>query len=181
VVKECVPGLNRMAAAADPIRSGDAEAVRCVSITPANLTESLFCWAGFYRRMEGERSIRWGCVVGVFAVLAGAIGFQAWFNHAMVLSASGREYPPQGQELWLKEGLASHFRWTGLPENSIEKVWIDGFQDHTYLYRIRLSPEQFADLRQAVLANTAEGVRVEGYWFGYDREREILFLLNYTM
>ena len=148
-------------------------------------------------------------------------------NHRMVLNASGTEYPPQEKESWLKQGLESRFRWAGLPGNRIEGVWINGFQDHTYLYRIRLSRGEFADLRQAVLSSAAESVQLDdgddlalcpfgfgtskpqgpekmkvpdwwevaslrsvdgllwksegnGYWFGYDQEREILFLLNYN-
>lgn len=177
--------------------------------------------------MEGERPIRWGCVVLLLSLVAAVVGVAVWVHHEAVLSVSGKEYPPQEWEAELKRELESNFHWSGLPQNSVEKVWINGFQDHTSLYRVRLSPELFADLRRAVFARTAEGVRVddgddpalcplgfgtsapqgpermkvpgwwevaslrsldgllwkvpqEGYWFGYDQEREILFLLNHT-
>ena len=175
---------------------------------------------------EETQPMRWGRLGLVLALVAGALGFVAWFNHQMALTASGKEYRAQEQEPWLRQGLESQFRWTGLPEKSVEKVWISGFQDHTHLYRIRLSPESFAGLRQAVLASEGEGVRLddrddlsvcpfgfgtsepqgpekmkipdwweaaslrsfdgllwksgpEGYWFGYDRESDVLFLLSY--
>ncbi|MEK7951197.1 hypothetical protein [Luteolibacter soli] len=162
----------------------------------------------------------------MIALLAGAGGFLVWFNHEAVLTVSGKEYPPRETEAWLRQQLESHFHWAGLPGNGLEKVWIEGFQDHTSLYRIRLSPEQFADLQRAVLASKAEGVKLddgddlklcprgfgtsspqgpkglkipewwdvtslrsvegllwkstrEGYWFGYDRESGVLYLLGY--
>jgi len=176
---------------------------------------------------EGMQPMRRGCLVLVLALVVGAIAFLAWFRHGMIATVAGREYPPQEEEAWLKQGLESHFRWAGLPENSLEKVWVNGFREHTYLYRIRLSPGEFAGLRQAVLTSEGEGVRIDdrddlglcplgfgtstpqgpekmkvpewwevaslhsfdgllwrsgpdGYWFGYDREREILFLLVYN-
>lgn len=176
--------------------------------------------------MEGERPVRWGCLGLVIALLAGAGGLLAWFNHEMALTASGKEYPSREKEAWLRQGLESRFHWAGLPENGLEKVWINGFQDHTRLYRIRLSSEQFADLQRAVRSSETEGGKVDdgddlslcprgfgtlspqgpkgmmvpewwdvasrrsvdgllwktprdGYWFGHDRERDILFLLVY--
>jgi hypothetical protein len=176
--------------------------------------------------MEGERPIRWGCLVSVLVLVAGVMSFAAWVNHEAMLTAAGREYDPKEWGPGLEQELESHFRWSGLPRNSVEKVWSNGFQDHTSLYRIRLSPEQFAGLHQAVLSTKTEDVRVddgddpalcplgfgtsapqgpkdmkvpewwevaslrsldglfwkatrEGYWFGYDRERGILFLLSY--
>ena len=73
----------------------------------------------------------------------------------------------------LRVVFESRFHWAGLPENGLEKVWINGFQDHTSLYRIRISPEQFADLQRAVLSSKAEGVTLD------DGERGLLFLLSY--
>ena len=64
--------------------------------------------------------MRWGCLVLVLALVAGAIGFVARVNHRMVLNASGTEYPPQEKESWLKQCLESRFRWAGLPGNRIE-------------------------------------------------------------
>lgn len=165
-------------------------------------------------------------MISVIALLAGAAGFLVWFNHQMVLTASGKEHSPQEGEAGLVQQLESHFQWAGLSAGSLEKVWINGFQDHTCLYRIRLNREDFGDLRRAVLSSKAEGVKLddrddlglcpggfgtaapqgpkgmklpewwdvasrrsvdgllwktaaEGYWFGYDGEREILFLLVY--
>jgi hypothetical protein len=176
--------------------------------------------------MEGERSIRWGCLALLLVLVAGAIGLAVWVHQEAVLTASGKEYPPQEHKSWLEQGLESHFHWTGLPENSIERVWINGFQGHICLYRVRLASDHFAGLHRAVLSSRAEGVRVddgddlalcpfdfgtpkpqgpermkvpawweaatlhsldgllwesaqEGYWFGYDRERQILFLLHF--
>lgn len=177
---------------------------------------------------EGTRPIRIGCLASSLLIMAAAVGFAVWINLEASLTAWGKEHPPQVHEPRLGQDLESLFRWDGLPKNSLEKVWINGFQDHTYLYRIRLSPEQFTPLRRAILSGAPEGVQLEdgdvlascpfgfgtsrpqgpeemkvpdwwdvwsvptsldgllwksdgrGYWFCYDRGREILFLLRYN-
>ena len=52
--------------------------------------------------------------------VAGVIAFLAWFRHGMIATVAGKEYPPQEEGAWLKQGLESHFRWAGLPENSAD-------------------------------------------------------------
>ncbi|MCW1887182.1 hypothetical protein OKA04_20755 [Luteolibacter flavescens] len=138
---------------------------------------------------------------------------------------TGAEFALEDAEPDLRRELGARLGWTSLPHGSVEKAWVRGFQDHTALYRIRLSPADFATLRGAVLTSTAEDMKVddaddlslcpsdfgtatpqaptetripewwevprlssfdsllwngpeEGYWFCYDGQREILFLLS---
>ena len=155
-----------------------------------------------------------------------AIGGCFWLRHSMDSIVEGKEYPAAEWERWLAANLGERFGWAGLPAGSLERVWIDGFKDHDYLYRIQLAPERFAELRSAVLATRGadvesddrddlalcplgfattspqvhDGVRLpewweaaslrhfdgilwrsgfHAYWFGYDSERQLLFLFSY--
>ena len=139
----------------------------------------------------------------------------------------GAEYPPAERERWLIENLRERFSWSALPSASVEHVWANGFQDHTWLFRIHLAPDTFAGLRRSVLATQGECISSDdrddlslcpfgfataspqgpadmriptwwdvaslrhfdsvlwrspgrGYWFGYDTDRQLLFLLTYN-
>jgi hypothetical protein len=163
-------------------------------------------------------------------VIALICGF-GWFGYSMFHGfravAVGTEYPPAEHEHWLADQLRERFSWSVLPPSSVEHVWANGFQDHTWLFRIRLTPDLFAGLRRSVLATHGEGMTSDdrddlnlcpdgfataspqgpqglripawweaaslrhfdsilwqspawGYWFGYDTERQLLFLLAYN-
>ncbi|MCW1887180.1 hypothetical protein OKA04_20745 [Luteolibacter flavescens] len=110
---------------------------------------------------DGTQPVRKGCIVALVAVVAGAIGVMMWSGHLLVESATGKEHSPAEAEPRLRRALEKDFRWTGLPPGRLEGAWFSGFQDRLDLYRVRVSREEFASLRQAVLSSAAEGVRVD--------------------
>jgi len=70
----------------------------------------------------------------------------------------GHDYPPEQMQVWLTGQLQEHFGWAALPSGSVERAWANGFQTHTLLFRIRLAPDQFSELRRAVLATQGNGI-----------------------
>ena len=173
---------------------------------------------------------------GIFCKVVPTLGVAivcafGWFGYSMFrgfrAAAVGTEYPPAEHERWLTDQLRERFGWSALPPSSVEHVWVNGFQDHTWLFRIRLAPGTFARLRSSVLATQGEritsddrddlnlcpeglatafpkgpeGMRIPawweaasqrhfdsilwqspgwGYWFSYDTDRQLLFLLAYN-
>ena len=63
----------------------------------------------------------------------------------------GTEYPAEEKRLFLNKELGEHFSWSALPPLSVEHAWVNGFRDHISLYRIRIAPDVFRELKQSVL------------------------------
>jgi hypothetical protein len=80
-----------------------------------------------------------------------------WAEHSARRQTVGHEYPPKQLHGWLTGQLQKRFGWSALPASSIEGAWAQGFQDHLYLFRIRLAPGAFADLRRAVATAPGKG------------------------
>jgi hypothetical protein len=96
------------------------------------------------------------------AIVAMVCAF-AWFSHSMMSgflreASVGAELPPAEHEGGLAARLQERFSWSALPPASVEHVWANGFPEHTWLYRIHLAPDIFADLRQSVLAAQGDGI-----------------------
>ena len=172
------------------------------------------------------RSIFWALLLTLgLAIFCGLFWFGRSMSTGFDTAEVGAEYPPAEFEPWLTEDLQERFGWAALPASSVEHVWANGFQDHTYLFRIRLAPDLFASLRQAILGTHGEDVASDdhddlslcpfgfataspqgpaamrptwweaaslrhfdsvlwqspswGYWFCYDTDRQLLFLLAY--
>ncbi|WP_367873142.1 hypothetical protein [Luteolibacter sp. Populi] len=160
--------------------------------------------------------------------MVAVIGGGFWLRHSMDSIVKGKEYPAAEHERELAHDLSKRFGWPGLPRGSLERVWRqDSLQCHGSLYRIRLDPGRFAELRSAVLGTRGAGVESDDrddlrlcpdhfattspqvakgvhlpewweaaslrhfdgilwrsdrhmYWFGYDPERQLLFLYSYS-
>jgi hypothetical protein len=140
------------------------------------------------------------------------------------LQVGGKNLPAEKTRIWLTAQLQKHFGWSALPAASVERAWATGFQNYTWLFRIRLAPDKFSDLRRAVLATQGNGITSDDrddlslcpyrftttspmgvgkkgaptwweaaslqhfdsilwqaqlldYWFCYDTDRQLLFLL----
>jgi hypothetical protein len=96
-----------------------------------------------------------------FAVFGALALFVYLLYRDMHQSVVGKEYPAADEERWLAGALRERFEWSSLPQSSVNRAWVNGFQDHVHLYRVRLGPEEFAGLRRAVLATQGENITVD--------------------
>ena len=84
----------------------------------------------------------------------------------------GVEYPAADFQPWFEKILGDTFGWAAQPPSVVEKVWVDGFQDHTWLLRVRIAPETFDDIRRVALASKIERIEFD------DRSKSLLSVFD---
>ncbi|CAN5656324.1 hypothetical protein BH09VER1_BH09VER1_56020 [soil metagenome] len=106
--------------------------------------------------MKTRRTVR-SLIIGGLVLLA---CFLLWRGYrGMTAPFTGEELPPHRMQAWLAEILREDFDWPSLPASAVEKGWTVGFRSHITIFRVKLSPDQFASLREAVLSKCDPGDR----------------------
>ena len=100
-------------------------------------------------------------IVMTVVLLCAVVWIASGFRRFGILESPPVVYPPEDCQPWVAGVLQKRFNWAKLPPSSVEGVWVEGFQDHMYLSRTRLTPELFADLKRSVLATQGESVSID--------------------
>jgi len=93
-----------------------------------------------------------------FGLVVIAIGF---FVQSMLFQSHVEELASAEAEAWVTQNFQEKFDWSALPPGSVQHGWHMGFQDHVWLFRLKLAPEAFAGLRHAVLAKNQPGTQID--------------------
>jgi hypothetical protein len=61
-------------------------------------------------------------------------GFFAWNWYGWHRMKTGYEVKPKEYSSYLQSMLSEEFGYQGFERSTLQKAWVDGFQDHTYLF-----------------------------------------------
>lgn len=101
-------------------------------------------------------ALKWGVIVFFVGALVLVFGFcvpaARNMQESLNRNIEGREFSrAEGQAELMKE-LQHRFQWAGLSNDSVAGYWMNGFMDHSQLYRILVTRDVFARLKTAIKA-----------------------------